>query len=222
MHLLSAQAGSIQQEGEAIDLGQSPAPLVFASAADSELALMAGAADRAGTTDLRCASILRLAHNLSVDLWLDRTVRHAKLVVVRLLGGPAYWPYGVDELTALAQKEGAKGLAWLALGADGAVRSSFAKFLEPGQVDQIVQRLQAAQGDLLLFVADRPKVANAALSRLRLELGDRLVGIMGGYIRWCGLVDDNTRAIAVTERLTGRQLDPFARDVVMTAAKLHP
>jgi len=54
------------------------------------------------------------------------------------------------------------------------------------------------------------------------ELGDRLVGIMGGYIRWCGLVDDDTRAIAVTERLTGRQLDPFARDVVMTAAKLHP
>jgi cobaltochelatase CobN len=102
MHLLSAQAGSIQQEGEAIDLAQSPAPLIFVSAADSELALMAGAADRAGTSDLRCASILRLSHNLSVDLWVDRTARHSKIVVVRLLGGPSYWPYGVDELTALA------------------------------------------------------------------------------------------------------------------------
>lgn len=102
MHLLSAQAGSIQQEGEAIDLGQSPAPLIFVSAADSELALMAGAADRAGEGRLRCASILRLSHNLSVDLWLDKTVRHARLVVVRLLGGPSYWQYGVDELTALA------------------------------------------------------------------------------------------------------------------------
>jgi cobaltochelatase CobN len=102
MHLLSAQAGSIQQEGEAIDLGQTPGPLIFASAADSELALLAGAADRAGADDLRCASILRLSHNLSVDLWIEETVRHARLVVVRLLGGPSYWPYGVDELIALA------------------------------------------------------------------------------------------------------------------------
>ncbi|MHB1110978.1 MAG: cobaltochelatase subunit CobN, partial [Devosia sp.] len=112
MHLLSAQASSVQQEGEAIDLGQTPAPIVFASAADSELAMLAAAVDRAGTaqarvsgrneSDLRLANLLRLGHNLSVDLWLDQTVRHAQLVVVRLLGGPAYWQYGVDELTALA------------------------------------------------------------------------------------------------------------------------
>lgn len=102
MHLLSAQAGALQQEGEAIDLAQAPAPIVFASAADSELAMLAGAADRAATDDLRLANLLRLSHNLSVDLWLDQTVQHAQLVVVRLLGGPAYWQYGVDELTALA------------------------------------------------------------------------------------------------------------------------
>jgi hypothetical protein len=53
------------------------------------------------------------------------------------------------------------------------------------------------------------------------ELGDRIVGIMGGYIRWSGLVEDSTKAIALTERLTGRQLDPFARDVIMTAASLR-
>ncbi|WP_141728467.1 hypothetical protein, partial [Devosia insulae] len=91
MHLLSAQAGALQQEGEAIDLAQSPAPLIFASAADSELMMLAGAADRAGTSDLRLANLLRLSHNLSVDLWLEQTVQHAKLVVVRLLGGPAFW-----------------------------------------------------------------------------------------------------------------------------------
>src|SRR5690606_18627494 len=102
MHLLSAQAGALQQDGEAIDLGQTPADIVFASAADSELMMLAAAADRAGATDLRLANLLRLGHNLSVDMWLDQTVRHARLVVVRLLGGPAYWQYGVDELTALA------------------------------------------------------------------------------------------------------------------------
>ncbi len=102
MHLLSAQAGALQQEGEAIDLAQSPAPIIFASAADSELAMLAAAVDRAGASDLRLANLLRLSHNLSVDLWLEQTVQHARLVVVRLLGGPAYWQYGVDELTGLA------------------------------------------------------------------------------------------------------------------------
>ena len=46
MYLSSEQAGSIQQGGEAIDLGQLPAPLIFASAADSELALRADLASR--------------------------------------------------------------------------------------------------------------------------------------------------------------------------------
>ena len=60
MHLLSAQAGAIQQEGEAIDLNQRPGALVFASSADSELAMLAGAADRAGESELRLANTLRL------------------------------------------------------------------------------------------------------------------------------------------------------------------
>ena len=53
------------------------------------------------------------------------------------------------------------------------------------------------------------------------EVGDRIVGIMGGYIRWAGLVDDDTQAITVTERLAGRQLDPFARNIMMLAPNLR-
>ena len=54
------------------------------------------------------------------------------------------------------------------------------------------------------------------------EVGDRIVGIIGGYIRWAGLVDDDTQAITVTERLAGRQLDPFAaqRDPACSQASL--
>ncbi|UXN73741.1 hypothetical protein N8D56_23980 [Devosia sp. A8/3-2] len=101
MHLLSARAGAIQQEGEAIDLNQRPGAYIFASAADSELAMLAGAADRAGESELRLANTLRLSNNLSVDLWLEQTVAHASSVVLRLIGGAAYFQYGVDELTAL-------------------------------------------------------------------------------------------------------------------------
>ena len=108
MHLLAARAGAIQQEGEAIDLGQSPGRIVFASSADSELAALAAAVDRAGAKGLRLASLMRLSHNLSVDLWLEKTVRQARLIVVRLLGGAAYWPYGTDELCRLAEQTGAQ------------------------------------------------------------------------------------------------------------------
>jgi len=53
------------------------------------------------------------------------------------------------------------------------------------------------------------------------EVGDRVVGIMGGYIRWCGLVKEGTQAIAITERIAQRQLDPFAREVILMAADLR-
>jgi hypothetical protein len=50
---------------------------------------------------------------------------------------------------------------------------------------------------------------------------DRLMGIMGGYIRWSGLVDDPSQAIAITERIAGRQLDPFAREVILMVHQLR-
>ncbi|HHB81959.1 MAG TPA: cobaltochelatase subunit CobN [Devosia sp.] len=108
MHLLAAHAGALQQEGEAIDLEQSPGEIIFASAADSELSSLAGALDRAANIDMRLANTMRLSHNMSVDLWLEKTVCHAKLVVIRLLGGASYWQYGVDELCALAARTGQK------------------------------------------------------------------------------------------------------------------
>jgi len=100
MHLLSVQAGALQQEGEAIDLAQTPGEIVYGSFADSELMMLAAAADRSGEEGLRLANLMRLSHNLSVDLWIEATVRHAKAVVLRLTGGISYFQYGVDELIA--------------------------------------------------------------------------------------------------------------------------
>ena len=53
------------------------------------------------------------------------------------------------------------------------------------------------------------------------SVDDRLIGIMGGYIRWAGLVDDPSQAITVIERIAGRQLDPFGREVILMAPELH-
>ena len=107
MHLLAAIPGEITDGSEAIDLGQTPGDLVVLTAADTEITCLALAqkqrvesADKANTPSLRLASFLHLGHNMAVDRYVDSVVQHAKLVVVRLLGGRGYWPYGVDEITA--------------------------------------------------------------------------------------------------------------------------
>ena len=106
MHLLQAQPGAIADGAEPVDLGQSPGDIVVLSAADTELANLAAAHARlpAGAPSLRLANLMHLSHNLSVDLYLDRVVAEAKLVVVRLLGGSGYWPYGVEQLTGLCRE----------------------------------------------------------------------------------------------------------------------
>lgn len=109
MHLLAAQPGEIQDGSEAIDLGQDPADIIFLTAADTELSAMAAAYDQIKADfppdqipSLRLANVMQLSHPMSVDLYLDQTLRGAKIVMVRLLGGAQYWSYGVTQLRAQA------------------------------------------------------------------------------------------------------------------------
>jgi cobaltochelatase CobN len=108
MHLLAAQPGTVNDGSEAIDLGQTPGEIVVLSAADTELALLADAAAAQGddAPSLRLANTLQLAHNLSVDTYVEAMIAQAKVAVVRLLGGAAYWRYGTDEVAAAARANG--------------------------------------------------------------------------------------------------------------------
>lgn len=113
-----------------------------------------------------------------------------KVKGIRVPGCAGYSRRQLDELTALAQKEGAAGLSWLALTPDGDIRSSFARFLTPEQVQAILARTQAGPGDLLLIVADRqPSIVAAALSALRLEMGERLGLRDPQVMAFCWVID---------------------------------
>jgi len=108
MHLLLAQPGEVSDGSEAVDLGQTPADVIIISAADSELAALAEARSDLGddAPSLRLASLLHLAHPMSVDLYLDQTAEKAKLVVARVLGGEGYWPYGIEQFSARLKRAG--------------------------------------------------------------------------------------------------------------------
>lgn len=103
MHLLLAQKGTIADGNEAIDLGQTPADVLFLSAAHTELSSIAAAHGRRGEgASLRIASLMNLMHPMSVDTYVERTARHARLIVVRPLGGASYFRYVLEALHAAA------------------------------------------------------------------------------------------------------------------------
>ncbi|WP_339947857.1 cobaltochelatase subunit CobN [uncultured Albimonas sp.] len=102
MHLLAATPGEISDGTEPVDPAQDPADLIFVSAADTELAALSEARRGLGVDapSLRLAHLNWLAHPYSVDLYLDRTATRSRLVVARVLGGAAYWRYGLEQFAA--------------------------------------------------------------------------------------------------------------------------
>ena len=54
------------------------------------------------------------------------------------------------------------------------------------------------------------------------ELGDRVSGLMAGFLLWSGMVESGPQAISITEQLVHRQLGPMARGLVTIAAELPP
>src|SRR6516165_8844930 len=106
MHLLASTSASIDDLVEAVDLRQSPGDIVILSFADSDLSGLAAAwaAQRDVLPTVRLANLRDLRHPLSVDLWLDTVGRHAKVIVLRLLGGLDWWRYGVERLSSLARE----------------------------------------------------------------------------------------------------------------------
>lgn len=76
MHLLAAIPGAVP-DGVAVDLDQPPGDIVVLSAADSELACLASACTHLGETfpQVRLASLLQLTHPMSVDVYVEKTLR---------------------------------------------------------------------------------------------------------------------------------------------------
>ena len=101
MHLLAATPGQIDDGKDAVDLGQTPADVVFISAADTELAALSEArAELDAPPSLRLANLTHLNHPMSVDLHIDTCAKQSRLVIARVLGGTGYWRYGAEQYAA--------------------------------------------------------------------------------------------------------------------------
>jgi len=101
MHLLASKPGGFVDDEGIVDLDQSPADLVILSAADSSLASLASAVDGLSSdfSSVRLANWMQLAKPAAFDLYRHKVLDHAKVVVLSLLGGKNYWPYGFEQLS---------------------------------------------------------------------------------------------------------------------------
>ncbi len=117
MHLLAATPGEITDGSAPVDLQQTPADILFISAADTELAALSEARAALGpdAPGLRLANLAHLSHPMSVDQHIETCARGCRLVIARILGGASYWSYGLERY---AIELGAAGVPFVALPGD--------------------------------------------------------------------------------------------------------
>lgn len=142
--------------------------------------------------------------------------------VIKALTAPGAGSFSRKELDRLiedAKGRGAAGLVWMAVEADGAVRSPVEKFLSSDEVASVLELMNAAEGDLVCIVADREDRANVALDGLRRDLAARLGLIPDNAWVFCWMVepplfeysDDEQRWVSVHHPFTApasEDLDP--------------
>ncbi|MDE1917481.1 MAG: cobaltochelatase subunit CobN [Sphingomonadales bacterium] len=121
MHVIFRETHGMEETAVPQDLGQAPADLVVLSFSDSDLGAFAAGwraarADDAASPELRLANLAALAHPLSVDTYLERTLSGARAILIRLIGGTPYWSYGLGQVEALARS---RGIALAVVSGDG-------------------------------------------------------------------------------------------------------
>ncbi len=94
----------------------------------------------------------------------------------------------IDSLIEWAKVNGAKGLAWMKVTENG-VESSIVKFFSEESQKSLLQQTKAKKGNVLFFVADKPKVVADVLGKLRVELAHRLKLLKPGEFKFCCVTD---------------------------------
>jgi aspartyl-tRNA synthetase len=155
------------------------------------------AQERFGTDkpDLRFSLELKDVGSIVKDstfkVFLDALSAGGMVKGINAKGLAGYSRKELDDLTKEVQSFGAKGLAWIKVKSvsGGEFDSPIKKFFPDEVLNTIAGKLEAEDGDLLLFVADRAQVVNDVLSRLRNEFGKRLNLIKEGLYRFAWITD---------------------------------
>lgn len=107
---------------------------------------------------------------------------------INVKGGGKFSRKEIDELTEYVKKFGAKGMAWIKL-ENGEVSSPIWKFFTPEARERLLSRMEAQDGDLLVFIADNKDITHRVLGFLRIHLTEKLNLIPEGKWEFLWVVD---------------------------------
>ncbi|MGB7445259.1 MAG: cobaltochelatase subunit CobN, partial [Coleofasciculaceae cyanobacterium] len=110
MHRIAATPGGWNPLTEGvIFVEQTPAPIIFLTAADTDIQTLSSATNHlpAGFPALRVINLLQLQQQLSIDTYAETVLTHAQIIILRLLGGRSYWSYGLEVVRETVQHTGA-------------------------------------------------------------------------------------------------------------------
>lgn len=92
-------------------------------------------------------------------------------------GGDIFSRRQIDELVEKAKEFGAKGMAWINVSSEG-VKSPIAKFFKEDKIKELLERMSAKSGDLIIFMADKDKEqVLSIMGQMRLYIA-RTLGLM--------------------------------------------
>ncbi len=108
MHRISGISGGFNQSESLIFIEQTPATLVLITAADTDIQTLAAALGKlpASFPTFRVANLLQLQQQISIDTYAEQVLEHAKVIILRLLGGRSYWAYGLEVVQEIVQRNG--------------------------------------------------------------------------------------------------------------------
>jgi len=136
---------------------------------------------------LELKDVSDIVKDSSFKVFLDTLSKGGIVKGVNAKGLAGYSRKEMDDLTKEVQTFGAKGLAWIKV--KNGFESPIAKFFPDETLKSLAAKMEAQEGDLLLFVADNKDIANDTLSRLRSELAKRLGLIKDGVFKFLWVTD---------------------------------
>jgi cobaltochelatase CobN len=101
MHRLAATPGGWEPNTEGvIFIEQTPAPIIFLSAADTDIQTLAATLTNLPPQfpAIRAVNLLQLQQQLSIDTYAESVLSAARIIILRLIGGRSYWSYGLEVL----------------------------------------------------------------------------------------------------------------------------
>lgn len=123
---------------------------------------------------LELVNLSDLVENAGFKVFASAVKQGGLVKAINAKGCAVFTRKQIDELTEFTSIYKARGLAWVKIKEDGTWQSPIAKFFTDDEKKAMERRLGMEIGDLVLFVADNPKVTNEALGQLRNELARRL------------------------------------------------